>query len=118
MKVIVDLSRLRTKGEILRKFGEVFEFGGPEGNIPPSMLTEGKGWGINWDAMNDCLRYLEEGGIWGTSKKFSFPLEIEVSNYKEFKDAEPEGFQILKEILDHQTKEHKRDEKVMKVVFS
>lgn len=118
MKIVVDLSGLRTKEEILHKFGEIFEFGGPGGNIPPSSLTPEKGWGFNWDAMNDCFRYLDVGGILGTSKEFSFPLEIEISNYQEFKEANPEGFRVLKEILEDLPKAYEQDEKVIKVIFS
>ena len=118
MRIIINLSGLKTKEEILHKFGEVFEFGGPDGNIPVKSPDQGNGWGFNWDAMNDSFRSLEEGGIWGTSKKFTFPLKIEISNYNKFKENDSESFRILKEILDDQIKGYKQEGKVVEVVFS
>ncbi len=117
MKVVVDLLGLKTERDVLLKFGEVFEFGGPDGNIPARGNVHGIGWGCNWDAMNDSLYSLEEGGIWATSKKFSFPLEIEVTNFKEFEENDPRRFQTLKEILDTHINEYQKEGKVMSVTF-
>jgi hypothetical protein len=98
MKVVIDLSGLKTKDEVLRKFGEIFEFGGPDGNFP--VEPEGNaGWGLNWDALTDSLALLPEGGIWGTGKKFPAGTSIEIIHFEEFRKNDPEGYVILQEIL-------------------
>ena len=108
MKILIDLSGLKTEEEVLRKWGDVFNFGG----------ADEKGWGLNWDAFNDCLRELEDGGIWGTSKKFTFPLEIEIANYKEFKNADAKEFDIMKDILQYQMEEYSKQHKMLKIHYS
>ena len=97
MKVVVDLAGQTTGEEVLLRFGEVFELGGPNGN---HKCTAGAGWGINWNALNDSLSDLDTGGIWGSSRIFSFPLEVDVINCGQFKQGDPASFQILQEILD------------------
>jgi|SRR3989338_5471523 len=118
MKIIIDLSGLNTEDKVLHKFGEVFEFGGPGGNIPANGPNQGKGWGFNWDAMNDSFRSLGKGGIWGTSKKFNFPLEIEIINYQEFQESNTKGFQIMQEILKDQAEEYSKEGKILKIIYS
>ncbi len=97
-KVIIDLNGLKTQSEIMQKFGEILEFGGPDGNIDVDLGTH-KGWGLNWNALNDSLKYLEIGGIWGTARKFQFPLKLLILNSSLFKQTDLEGFKILMEIL-------------------
>lgn len=117
MKIKIDLKGLKTEDAVLHKFGELFEFGGPNGNISTGATNERKGWGLNWDAFNDSLYLIEEGGIWGTSKQFKFPLEIELSNLEEFKNNDPKSFKILMEILDDHIAARAKEGKVLKVVL-
>jgi hypothetical protein len=106
-QVIIDLSGIINKDQLLKKLGEVFEFGGPGGNIPVSSLNAGKGWGLNWDALNDSLMYLSIGGIWGTSRKFMFPLIVVFKNSHELQKNEKESFEILREILKDSVSKYK-----------
>jgi hypothetical protein len=117
MVVTVDLSGLTTEKEILCKFGEVFEFGGPDGNVPVTSPEQGRGWGMNWNALNDSFRSLEEGGIWGTSKQFAFPLEIVVEHCGELQEADPDTFRILKEILYAHVGEYAEQGKILRIRF-
>lgn len=118
MKTVVDLSGLKTSGEVLSRFGEIFEFGGPNGNIKISTTEQRNGWGLNWDAFNDSLRYLEKGGIWGTSKKFEFPLEIELINSGEFQNDDPKSFDILKDIMRNRAEEYAKKDKMLTVKYA
>jgi hypothetical protein len=113
MDVVIDLKGCKDEKSVLLKFGEVLVLGGPDGNIPAQADVNGKGWGINWDALNDSLKELENGGIWGTSPKFQFPLKITVKNYQEFKKNQPDKFQILMEILASQISYYSRFNKVI-----
>lgn len=114
MQVIVDLKGLTTDEEILYKFGEVFELGGPDTN---QTLTNSSGWGQNWDALNDSLSHLNTGGIWGTGKKFTFPLVIEIQNSEEFQKNSTKGFLILKDILNTKVEEYKNHDQSLLVII-
>jgi len=96
MEVMIDLDGLTTKEDVLAKFGEVFEFGGPDGNHPPAAKD---GWGLNWDAFKDSMMSLADGGIWGNSRKFAFPLTITIHNYAGLERKNPEGLATLRDIL-------------------
>jgi hypothetical protein len=98
--VVVDLAVVRSSAELLDVLAEVFEFGGPDGNIPVSSDVERKGWGQNWDALQDCLCYLDTGGIWGTSNKRRFPLLIRFTNSADFRADRDGGCSMLIEILE------------------
>ncbi len=114
MQVIVDLKGLTTDEEILHKFGEVFELGGPSVD---QNLIQNSGWGQNWDALNDSLSYLDTGGIWGTSKKFTFPLVIDIQNSEKFQKNNPKGFSILKDILNEKVEQYKSHNQLLEVVI-
>lgn len=117
MKINIDLFGCNDGKDVLLRFGEILQFGGPKGNIPTRANVNKIGWGINWDAFNDCLRDLEVGGIWSNAKKMEFPLKIIVSNYQDFSKSEPKGFNILKEILEEHKKEYSKKGKKFEVVF-
>lgn len=61
MVIIVDLEGLKTKEDILKKFGEVFGF-----KVDGMRAPE---WGMNWDALLDCLRKLDNT----SQKTFTYP---------------------------------------------
>lgn len=87
------------KESCLSRFGEALEFGGgPNREVQEDEEEEEEeeGWGMNWDAMFDCLKSLEEGGIWGTSRSFRFPLHLQVQQPDALSEKE---YQILLEIL-------------------
>lgn len=117
-KQIVDLKNSDDAKEVLLAFGEAFEFGGPDGNVSAIKNVDDKGWGVNWNAFNDCLRYLEDGGIWLTSKKFPMPLEIQIINFHNFEKHDPSGFQIMKDILSGHEKEYGQKGKHLKVTYN
>ena len=99
-KITIDLTGLKNKEQVLAKLGDTFELGGPKSNHPVS-LQKKNGWGMNWDAFNDSLVYLDTGGIWGTSKKFELPLRIIFENSHELQENDEESFRTLKEILNN-----------------
>ena len=118
MDICVDLFGCKTGDDVLLRFGEILQFGGyPKGNVKAIASVIGKGWGINWDAFNDCLRDLEAGGIWGSAEKIRFPLAIVIRNYEEFKKNVPQEFSILKDILLMQQEEYKKEGKRLDVKF-
>jgi Barstar (barnase inhibitor) len=100
-QIIIDLTGIKNKEQVLFKLGDFFEFGGPNGNHSVS-LKDKSGWGLNWDALNDSLRVLEIGGIWGTSKKFEFPLKIIFDNSHELQESDPATFKTLNDILEQE----------------
>ncbi len=110
-KVTINLSDTRSEKNLLELFGEVFQFGGPKGNIPCGNLTEHKGWGMNWDALFDSMSDLGTGGIWGNAKKFNFPLVIELQNFDAYESSDSKGAQILREILDDTKRYYANDGK-------
>ncbi len=118
MEIHIDLFGCKDKEDVLLRFGEILQFGGPKGNLPVRAKVKKKGWGINWDAFNDCLRSLDVGGILGSAERIKFPLKITISNYQEFSKEEPKGFEILKEILEENQKKYSREGKKIQIVFS
>ena len=115
MEIHVDLFGCRNKLDVLLRFGEILQFGGPKGNVPAKSDIMDKGWGLNWDAFNDCLRDLETGGIWGTSEKVRFPFTLIIHNYGEF--AKNQDFKILKDILKDQQEDYNNQGKEFEVIF-
>lgn len=75
------------------------------------------GWGTNWDAFNDCMRYLDVGGIDGHAPKLHFPIKLIIKNYEAFEENDPKNFGILKEIMVDQEKEWKDDGEDLTVIF-
>jgi hypothetical protein len=104
MLVEISFSGAKSKSEVLEIIGDSLEFGGPEGNVRFNP-DEKIGWGLNWDALSDCLRMLSSGGIWGTSRRFDFPLVFQFMDHGEFKTSSPADFQVLISILES-TKEY------------
>lgn len=105
--VILDLAGLTTKEQVFGKFEEIFEF-------HVMGLEGGKTWGMNWDALADCMRHLEDGS---TSKKFNFPLKIEIHNWTDFKNSEDENFSKLAEILETVKNECRNQAKELEIMF-
>jgi hypothetical protein len=96
--VEISLQGAKRKEDVLARFGESLELGGPGGNAPVDRL-QGKGWGFNWDALADSLCELATGGIWGTSRKLAFPLHLRITGSKEFRRRSPDDFEQLYSIL-------------------
>ena len=87
-KFQLTLDNLTSKATILDKIGQQLGY------------TDGQRWGKNWSALNDILRYLEDGGIYGKNEIIALPVTFEVSNWKAFKEAAPDDFQILVDIFE------------------
>jgi len=114
MKITVDLSKSKNKDEVLYQFGDAFEIGGPKANMS---IANGKGWGFNWDALADCLYHLDDGGIIGTSKKFKFPLQVQVIGSHVFEDNDFENFKIMNQILESAQNVYAAKGKQLKIIF-
>ena len=117
MEIHIDLFGCNDSEDVLLRFGEILQFGGPKGNVRTKANVNNIGWGINWDAFNDCLRDLEVGGIWGSAKKIEFPLKLVIKNFKDFSKNEPNGFKTLKEILEEHQKEYAKKDKKFQIIF-
>lgn len=115
-EVVIDLAGCRDKEQALLKFGAALEFGGPNANYRSNQGKKG-GWGVNWDAFNDSLGYLDSGGIWGTSRKLGFPLRLVVRGLKGFRAADPESAKILEGILSAQPPSYKDSNLELTVVL-
>jgi hypothetical protein len=80
--------------------GAALELGGPSGSVDVQSPADGSGWGKNWNALFDSLTCLDTGGIWGTSRKLRFPLQLELKNVAAYRGADPKGFATLLEVLE------------------
>lgn len=109
MKILIDLSNLKIEDEVMQRFNELLEFG-----IHENGELVGVG---NWDAFNDCMRCLDDGGIYGTGKKITFPCQIIIKNYSDFEQNDPEGFKTLKEILKEKPEEYQKDNQELEIIF-
>ena len=98
--VVVDLSDVASKYALLTTLGAALDLGGPNGNVPVAHSKAGRGWGMNWDALEDSLRELHNGGIWGTARRIAFPFVLRFMNSGLLLDADPATVNSLKAILD------------------
>ena len=97
--VSIDLTGVVDARGLLARLGESLELGGPGGNHCVSDPNTTSGWGMNWDALADCLSCLETGGIWGTSRRHQFPMCLRLENVGELHEENPEALATLEEIL-------------------
>lgn len=118
MEIHIDLFGCKESEDVLLRFGEILQFGGPKGNSHVKSILGNTGWGLNWNAFNDSLRYLEVGGIWGSSTKIEFPLKLIIHNYLTFSKNEPKKFGILKEILEDHQKEYSKRKITFEAIFN
>jgi hypothetical protein len=98
--IAVDLEGVRSTPELMDVFGEALELGGPSGNVDVQSPADGRGWGKNWNALLDSLTCLDTGGIWGTSRRLRFPLQLDVKNLATYRAADPGGFATFIEVLE------------------
>jgi hypothetical protein len=110
MEVIINISGLKDKAAVTRRFNEILGFG-----VHPNGVPVGVG---NWDAFEDCLRCLDEGGIYGTGKKITFPCDLVIRGYETFKAHNPKEYAIFKEILEKKPDEYKQDNQELRVLFA
>jgi hypothetical protein len=101
MEIHIDLFGCKDKEDVFTRFGEILQFGGPKGNVKIGTNDMISGWGMNWAAFYDCLKSLEEGGIYGSAKKIKFPLKLVVHNFEDFKLNSPKDFEILAKTRNH-----------------
>ena len=107
-KVVIDLSLCTSEEELLRAFGKAFEFGGPDGNHK-TCVGDHSGWGMNWAALEDSLSCVDSGGIWGSSRKFAFPLALELTNTATIHEVGESYFARLIDILRATEKTYERE---------
>lgn len=107
--ILIDLSGLKSKNEVTEYFNKILEFG-----VHENGALVGVG---NWDAFNDCMNCLDEGGIYGTGQKITSPCQMVIKNYVDFKQNDPEGFKILKEILEEKSPLYKKYNFELKIIF-
>src|SRR3989338_6594577 len=101
MEITINISGLKNNTDVMQRFNEVIEFGEHENGKPVGVG--------NWDAFSDCLRWLDEGGIYGTGRKVTFPCTLIIKRYSDFERTDPEGFAVLKEILEEKPALYKQD---------
>lgn len=87
----ISLQGKRSRADILAAMGEALQLGDPGGNHPV-LSREESGWGMNWDALFDCLLNLHSGGIWGTSPIIKFPFELIICGAGAFARENPDSF--------------------------
>ena len=109
MDILIDLTGLKDSTAVMNRFNEILQFG-----THPSGTPVGVG---NWDAFEDCLRCLDEGGIYGTGKPIVFPCALTIRGCEGFEKHDPESFAVLKEILESKPDEYKRDGQDLRVSF-
>lgn len=102
-QLTIDLGGMTQKAQILSAICAALCLGGPGGNHPVRAGAE-QGWGMNWDALFDCMLNLHSGGIWGTSPVFDFPLTLIFTGGGALARHNPQAFAILQDILE-QTRE-------------
>lgn len=115
--VSIDLGGITTKEALLERLGASLELGGPAGNHRVESPLAGEGWGLNWDALNDSLRELENGGIWGTSTTHSFPLRLKFVNVGLLRKNCAKEFSVLEEILGNVKAYYRKDGKQFEYEF-
>jgi hypothetical protein len=98
-QLTIEFDGLTHKAQILSAMGAALCLGGPDGNHPVRP-GEDQGWGMNWDALFDCLLNLHSGGIWGTSPVFAFPLTLTFTGAGALARHNPQAFCILQDILE------------------
>ncbi len=108
-QVVIDLIGLENKEKVLIKLGEIFKFNEED--------IHGRSWGMNFDALDDCLGELPNGGIFGTGNKFEFPLTVVFENYQKFKEKDPDSFKIIKEIFEENSREYWKDGREFSIQF-
>ena len=91
----VDLEGSLTKVDVLNTFGNALGY------------TEDQKWGVNWDAFNDILEYLDTGGIFGKNEIILKPLIFSIKNWTGFSINEPKDFAILLSILTNKKTKYK-----------
>lgn len=106
-QLTIDLDGLTHKSEVLSAMGAALCLGGPDANhaVRPG---ENRGWGMNWDALFDCLLNLHSGGIWGTSPIPEFPLTLSFTRAEQLAHCNPQAFAILQDILEQTRDSHAR----------
>jgi hypothetical protein len=97
--ITINLDGSSTKSQVLAVIGECLQLGAPAGH-GRSPAGNSLGWGMNWDALFDCLLNLHCGGIWGTSPVFGFPLKLEFVGADAFAREEADSFAVLQDILE------------------
>ena len=96
-RVIINLENVASGQELFEAVGERLEFdGSPE---HAAAMAPGDGWGRNWNALSDCLADLDVGGVFGTSRKFQFPLTLVITNPEQLQSSEPYAWNTFWEIL-------------------
>ena len=116
--ITIDLAEVASEEALLDLLGDVLELGGPNGNVPVSGPQTGRGWGKNWDALEDSLGYLNSGGIWGTARKISFPLSLRIVNCGALRISDPRTVSILESILSSVSERYAQDGLQFTYVFS
>jgi hypothetical protein len=110
----IDLFGCKDDKDVLLRFGEILQFGGPKRNVPCTPGERG-GWGLNWDAFNDCWRDIEVGGIWCESENITFPLKLHLYHVDAFANASPKGYASMLKILNIHRSEYANDGKLFEL---
>src|SRR5687767_4841008 len=110
MDIHIDLFGCKDGEDVLLRFGEILQFGGPKMNVRCSGDLESRGgWGVNWSALSECLGEIEVGGIWCTAEKVIMPVTLHIYHAEAFAKARPEDYAIMLELLSHRKNEYARE---------
>ncbi|BFO57016.1 barstar family protein [Acidovorax sacchari] len=112
----INIQGKHSKADVLAAMGEALQLGGPGGNHPVRPGEE-SGWGMNWDALFDCLLNLHSGGIWGTSPVIEFPLELVITGAGLFARDNPDAFAVLNDVLEQTRETYARSGRVFEFVI-
>ena len=118
--VTIDFAGASSEEDLIRALGGALQFGGPNprDNIPTTDAPgQNRGFGFNWNAVIDCCRNLESGGIWGTSRLFQFPLLLVLRNWAHLKGVAGEPLGTLKQVLDIVANESRADGRELRYEF-
>lgn len=112
----INIQGKHSKADVLAAMGEALQLGGPGGNHPVRP-GEQSGWGMNWDALFDCLLNLHSGGIWGTSPVIAFPLKLVITGTEAFARDNPDAFAVLTDVLEQTRETYARSGRIFEFVI-
>ena len=92
MEIKIDLENSDDETFILEKIGDTLKFADY--------------YGVNWDAMDECIHFMDEGAGMKEGIKYEFPLQLIFTNFKKFKLKKTDQFKILKDVLDTAVKHY------------
>jgi hypothetical protein len=114
MHLQIDLFGCKDARDVLLRFGEVLEFGGPKRNVDYVPGQRG-GWTLTWTGFDECWGEIELGGIWGDSEKITFPVTVHLHHTEAFAKASIKDYEMMTAILNNHVTEYAKEGKQLEV---